>query len=73
MGIGQKRIKFGIKNAIIISYISIIISSLLIFTNENYHNNLIINDIYLLQNLGLFFLPLSFNISNSTNITYYII
>lgn len=63
-------IKFGIKNAIIISYISIIISSLLIFTNENYHNNLIINDIYLFQNLGLFFLPLSFNISNSRNITY---
>lgn len=63
-------VKFGIKNTIIISYISIIISSLLIFTNENYNNNLIINDIYLLQNLGLFFLPLSFNISNSRNITY---
>lgn len=63
-------IKFGIKNSIIISYISIIISSLLIFTNENYNNNLIINDIYLLQNLGLFFLPLSFNVSNSSNITY---
>ena len=63
-------IKFGVKNAIIISYISIAISSLLIFTNENYNNNLIINDIYLLQNLGLFFLPSSFNISNTYNITY---
>lgn len=59
-------IKFGIKNAILISYASIILSSYLIFNNENYHNNFIVNDIYLLQNLGLFLLPFSFN---NTNIT----
>ena len=57
-------VKFGIKNSIIISYISIIFSSYLIFVNENYNNNLIINDIYLLQNIGLFFLPFSFNLTN---------
>lgn len=60
-------VKFGIKNSIIISYISILLSSYLIFNNENYNNNLIVNDIYLLQNIGLFFLPLSFNLTNISN------